>query len=110
MNLRDTIMDEMPSFSNSDISYGEVADAIIAAMPECVPDLVWGTTSYGKPECYINNSVYRIVGAMSGGYNLSFGRHVIRAEVARSNFATEQSAKAAANAHNRAAFMAAFGV
>jgi len=110
MNMQDKIAAFLPSFQDGFILPEDVAQAIIDALPDMVPDLVWGTTSYGNPECYIANGVYRINNATNGGYSVVFKRGVIRKDDGTSNWVFMEDAKAAANTHNRAQIMAAFGV
>ena len=88
------------------------ADAILAALPGMIPDLVWENGPshiyfvYGnlyKDLCGYNFTTEDIV--VDEGFSLYFGEIQIAAEL----FCTPEDAKAAANAHNRAAIAKAAG-
>jgi len=85
----------------------ELADAIIAAMPGMVPDLVW--VKFGE-ECVRAEGVlgrYEVIwGFQNGQYALDVPGHGRRTEW----HPTIEAAKAAVNAHNRAAVCKALGL
>jgi hypothetical protein len=87
-----------------------LADAILALIRENVPPLVWGETSYGRPEAFALNGVYRIQPAADGGFVVHFGKQGIPTADGRMNHLTEQAAKAAANEHHRQAVLKAAGL
>lgn len=87
-------------------SIEEAADAIIAELPECVPDLVWdkGAVDWARlPQGgkYV---------ACSNDRHGTWSWWLDGDPESRQLCENEQAAKAAASAHNRAAVMAAFGV
>jgi hypothetical protein len=63
-----------------------------------VKPLEWGSTSYGRPEAKSVIGVYRINGAMSGGWSVTAGARLLQDHDGRENFATMGAAKAAAEA------------
>jgi len=63
-----------------------------------VKALQWGVTSYGMPEVFSVVGVYRINEAWSGGLAVVFKNTVLVGSDGRSNFATVEQAKSAAQA------------
>jgi len=61
-----------------------------------IKPLEWGSTSYGRPEVNSVVGVYRINEAWNGGWSLTFKNEMLRESDGRSNFATIDAAKAAA--------------
>ncbi len=90
------------------------ADMIIAALPgmlpEIIPPMEWGETSYGLPECKTIAGVYRIQRATNGGYTVTSGRSVLRASDGRSNFPSIEAAQAAASDDLAVQILAALGI
>lgn len=60
--------------------------------------LEWGKTSYGTPEVSTIAGVYRLNHAGNGGWSVNRQRDVLRDNDGRTNFATVEAAKAAAQA------------
>ena len=89
-----------------------ITDAIIAALPDMVAPLVWVETRHKSPDqlgcrsSAIGISYVIISALMRGNCILSSGG---LAHIGPFHFDTIDEAKAAANAHHRAAIMAAFG-
>jgi hypothetical protein len=82
--------------------------------PETSSDLVkaieWGTTSYGKPEAFTVAGTYRVYESVSGGWSASRGGlhgQVLEVGDGRTNFATLDEAKAAAQADYTARILSA---
>jgi hypothetical protein len=104
MNMRDkiaaVIVDEMVDSMGD---YSCVADAILAALPGMIPDLVWVRDSAGG-DTY--SGLYEI-------YNGAYAEwHCVHSTSSPSRIAhgvSRDRAKAAANAHNRAAIAQAAG-
>ena len=63
---------------------------------EIVKLIEWGKTSYGLPEAVTVVGTYRIVESFSGGWSVSRGQTTLRTNDGRTNFATQDDAKAAA--------------
>lgn len=63
-----------------------------------VKALEWGETSYGSPEAYSVVGVYRLNRAGGGGWSVSIKSEVLHDSDGRTNFATVEAAKAAAQA------------
>jgi len=63
-----------------------------------IKPLEWGKTSYGTPEANSVAGVYRINSAHNGGWSVVFKTDVLRDSDGRTNFATVEAAKAAAQA------------
>lgn len=99
MTMRETITAIVDA--NKCRSGEPIADAIIAAMPECVPDLAWeGCTEMRCETLFFSGKIYSNT---VGEWTLDNGESV-------QPFDTIRKAKDAANIRNRAAVMAAFGV
>lgn len=69
-----------------------------AAEPVKVKPLEWGNTSYATPEAFSIVGAYRIVAGWSGGWSASIGKSVLACPDGRTNHATVDDAKAAAQA------------
>lgn len=69
-----------------------------AGEPVGIKALEWGKTSYGTPEVNTIVGVYRLNGAWSGGWSVNIKSEVLRDSDGRTNFATVDAAKAAAQA------------
>lgn len=86
-------------------------DALTAALPFLqglkVKALEWGSTSYGTPEVFTDVGVYRIVSAWNGGWSLTRNNSSILDSDGRSNFLTQEAAKAAAQADYAARILSA---
>jgi len=80
----------------------QVEAALTASLPFLqgvkVKALEWGSTSYGTPEVFTDVGVYRIVSAWNGGWSLTWNNSSILDSDGRSNFPTQEAAKAAAQA------------
>ncbi|MCO6050891.1 hypothetical protein NGM99_13990 [Mesorhizobium sp. RP14(2022)] len=72
-----------------------------------VKDIVWGETSYGRPEAETVVGVYRIVEAWDGGWSVNVRNEVLRHPDGRKSFATLDEAKAAAQADYRSRILSA---
>lgn len=72
--------------------------------------LEWGKTSYGTPEAHSVAGVYRINHAGNGGWSVVFKTEVLRAGDGRTNFATLDDAKAAAQRDYETRIMSAITV
>jgi hypothetical protein len=85
----------------------EIAEAIMSALPDMIPDLVWVTNEGNAvylcttPVMYARE--YSVRAYTKHGWTTYYGEHAISAL-----FTDIPSAIAAANAHHRAAIMAAF--
>jgi hypothetical protein len=83
------------------LTYQELADEILAALPDMIAPLVWVTTKYGvsAPDYFIMHilpkNAHRVYG-IEGEWDSS------------AEFDTLEAAQAAANTHHRDAIMAAF--
>ncbi len=96
--------------SDKPVSFEEIADAIIAAMPEMVQPLVWQTVAGVR---YVEDCV--------GDFTYNFDTsdrlpdegiilYYRQDELTSDELWTEEDAKAAANRHHAAQIMQAFGV
>ena len=103
MSIRDKIA-EIVTESHKGVSLGIpndlwAADAILAALPDMIPDLVWRdiTAGFGTTDYFImpvpSSGEFRVYG-IKGDYDNS------------AQYPDLDSAQAAANTHNRAAFKA----
>jgi hypothetical protein len=93
---------DTPCIDNSNL---RLTDAIIAALPEMIPDLVW------KEGCGLDMVAHtkRIIGRRP--YMLFFEGEKYTLQIGMTtldHFSTLDNAKAAANAHHRDSIMAAF--
>ena len=110
--IRRLVRDELPATRAADEHAGDVADAIIAALPSILPDMVWNDTDdYGQesgdyPWCECQSIIgdYSVGGHSDGTFWAWFDPIN---DAIGSDHATIEAAKAAANAHRRAAWMAA---
>ena len=76
----------------------KVLDLWNTRTPPQVKPLVWGLTSYRMPEVECVLGTYRISGARDYGFNCHIGRKALEMSDGRTNFATIDDAKAAAQA------------
>ena len=102
--IRRVARNELPATKSADQHADDVADAFIAALPDMIEPLVWAVSEIGYADDYHtiptkytirwqDEDEYRV------GWNGGFSFHN-----------SAEAAKSAANAHHRAAIMAAFGV
>tara|TARA_R110000744_G_scaffold127158_1_gene233873 strand:- start:80 stop:409 length:330 start_codon:yes stop_codon:yes gene_type:complete len=102
--MRDKIA-EIVTESHKGVSLGFpndlwAADAIMAALPSMVKPLVWG---YAEGADHRYSGDYALI-LFKNGYLVDYKDCAIVCDL------SEEQAKAAANAHHRAAIIAAFGV
>jgi hypothetical protein len=101
-NLRDKISDAIPPFYDDRLSPDDIADAILAALPDMIAPLVWEEDGrHNYLQC--KGARYQVAWNGDGTWRVRLDSHVI--------FRSRPSlieAKDAANAHHRAAIMAAF--
>ena len=85
----------------------DAADAIMAALPDMIPDLVWvvneGNAVYLRTTPVMYAREYSVRAYTKHGWTTYYGEHAISAK-----FTDIPSAIAAANAHHRAAIMSVF--
>jgi hypothetical protein len=103
MSMREKIAEiigiEVLSTRNRDgMGCWNATDAIIAALPEMIPDLVWYKDSFNN----LSSGKYLLIGTI-GGYRSYYGN-----ETLEGLYHKKEEAKAAANVHHRASIMAAF--
>jgi hypothetical protein len=102
MSMRDKIADSLVNVlehyrSADDIEY-HAADAIIAALPNMIPDLVWTL-----------RQVMGCDGLVSEDYSVHLGMWRYKdTPMSKGYGGLKEEAQAAANAHHRAAIMSAF--
>ncbi|MBB2698903.1 UNVERIFIED_ORG: hypothetical protein GGI66_003580 [Rhizobium esperanzae] len=112
------VINEKVTAGREDVSYAvalrvtaqqayALADAMMAerlksqptpATQYVVKPLDWAETSYGTPEVYSVAGVIRLNQAANGGWSVSIKGEVLRDSDGRTNFATLEKAKAAAQA------------
>ncbi|NTG20041.1 hypothetical protein G6L00_06235 [Agrobacterium rhizogenes] len=76
--------------------YATPQPAAVAAPEVAVKALEWSETSYGTPEVQTVAGVYRLNRAGCGGWSVNVKSEVLRDSDGRTNFATLEKAKAAA--------------
>ena len=107
MSMRDKIAVLLQDSYENDQTFEDAADTLLAALPGCVPDLVW--SEFGR-ECVHAEGIlgtYEIMwGLKNGQYALDVAKYARSIEW----HPTLESAKAAANAHNAAAVCKAMGL
>ena len=108
MTMRDKIADAALKCCILDTAEAlDIADAILAAMPGMVPDLLW--SEFGK-ECVRADSILGRYEIMWGWENGQYALDVPKYARSTEWHPTLESAKAAANAHNAAAVCKAMGI
>jgi hypothetical protein len=88
------------------------ADAIFAALPGMGPDLVWDEISEGFHRATVNENHPREAYEILGNSAVCYAIHIVcgtTAKVGETYHPTMEAAKAAANAHHRAAIAKAAG-
>jgi hypothetical protein len=109
VSMRDKIEHIIWEYQGSDdrTCFDRLADAIIAALPEMIPDLVWeagdGLTAseeYLRATSLMDGKYWTMEGELSCSFDTD--------TFDEAYFNSETEAKAAANAHHRASIMAAF--
>jgi hypothetical protein len=114
MTMRDKIADALAkahNVSKAGNGFNRDADAILAALPDMIPDLVWDVLATTESGNIFGSGIYGIdKGATKGGYYVGLnGRDVLVDDKGNTLwFEAIAQAQAAANAHNRAAIMSAF--
>jgi hypothetical protein len=103
MSMRDQIADiidkDVRLYRNQSITHFDITDAILSALPDMISPLVWGAMNCGEYKCETRLFCGRIYRNNSGCWTLDDGEGY-------SPHDTLEAAKAAANAHHRAAFKA----
>jgi hypothetical protein len=101
MTMRDKIADALAkahNVSKAGNGFNRDADAIIATLPDMIPDLVW-----------TQRQVMGCDGLVSGDYSVHLGLWRYKdTPMSKGYGGLKEDAIAAANAHNRAAIMAIF--
>ena len=103
MSMRDKITDILDEYSvHTDRSLDDVADAILAALPDMIPDLVW-VDYLNEYKCETRFFYGRIYRNNIGGWTLDDGESY-------SSHDTIEAAKDVANAHHKAQLVQAMGL
>jgi len=105
-DLRDNIAAVIANCDMHKDTFRDIADAIIAALPDMVAPLVWVKTTgfWRASDC--RDGFYEVF-ALSGGR--STGHHIVRGQGTNIGDGTSMASDiAAANAHHAAAVVAAF--
>ena len=89
---------DMPRGHDLNVTY--LANAILAALPDMIPDLVWykTTSGTGKFPAWVSDPYLIVESLTFGGFHMR-GRE----------YPTLEAAKAACNAHHKAQIIAALG-
>jgi hypothetical protein len=98
MNMRDKIARIVHEHETGGVDHRGAADAIIEALPDMIPDLVWTL-----------RQVMGCDGLVSGDYSVHIGMWRYKdTPMGKGYGGLKEEAQAAANTHHRAAIMAAF--
>ena len=103
MNALDKIAEIVREYDWDIGNDGEVADAILAALPDMIPDLVW-------VDLYGDGSKYEVTSDHPTGFSDSISKRANGAYFSwHGAFDTLDEAKAPANAHHKAQLAKAMG-
>ena len=107
--IRRLVRDELPATKAADEHAGDVADAIIAALPSILPDMVWveHCPETGGSYAQTNYGEYILETDEPGGEFGMWTPGQGEGADTRKYYPNLEDAKAAANTHHRAAWIAA---